>query len=214
MLRAPVDGTVSVLNGAVGEFVAASSGTSALAPGSGAAIPGTEAASTAAGASTVSRPGGTQFIVLDGVDTFQVVVPFEESDAARIAPNQNVDVSVGAVPDLVRHGTVLAVAPAATATSGVVGYYVTVLLTETDPRLRDGQTADAAVHVDEVRDVPAVPNAAVRRSGGTTTVTVLGYDGTPRTVPFQAGVVGDDLTQIVSGLTVGDEVVVPAGPSA
>ena len=205
VLRAPVDGTVSVLNGAVGEYVGPSTGTSALAPGGGAAIPGTEAAAVAA---AVSRPGGTQFLVLDGADTFRVVVPFEESDAARIAPNQNVDVSFDAVPDLVRHGTVLAVAPAATVTSGVVGYYVTIVLTETDPRLRDGQTAQAAVRTDELRDVPAVPNGAVRRQGGQTTVTVLGFDGSRRTVPVQAGVVGDDLTQVVSGLTVGDEVVV------
>jgi HlyD family secretion protein len=159
----------------------------------------------------VSRPGGTQFIVLDGAEAFQLVVPFEESDATRIAPNQNVDVTFSAVPDLVRHGTVLAVAPAATATSGVVGYYVTVVLTETDPRLRDGQTADVAVHVDEVRDVPAVPNAAVRRDANGTSVVVVGLDGAQRTVRFQAGVVGDDLTQVVSGLTVGDEVVV--GPN-
>lgn len=205
VLRAPVDGTVSVLNGAVGEYVGPSTGTSALAPGGGAAIPGTDAATVAA---AVSRPGGTQFLVLDGADTFRVVVPFEESDAARIAPNQNVDVSFDAVPDLVRHGTVLAVAPAATVTSGVVGYYVTIVLTETDPRLRDGQTAQAAVRTDELRDVPAVPNGAVRRQGGQTTVTVLGFDGSRRTVPVQAGVVGDDLTQVVSGLTVGDEVVV------
>jgi HlyD family secretion protein len=204
---------VSVLNGAVGEFVAASSGTSALAPGSGAAIPGIEEAGSGASATTATptRPGGSQFIVLDGADTFQVVVPFEQSDAARIAPNQNVDVTFDAVPDLVRHGAVLAVAPSATASSGVVSYYVTVLLTETDPRLRDGQTAAAAVHVEELRDVPAVPNAAVHRDGGQTTVTVVGFDGSQHTVPIKTGVVGDDLTQVVSGLTVGDEVVVPPG---
>ena len=208
ILRAPVDGTVSALNGAVGEYVAASSGTSALAPGSAAAIPGTGGASTEAAASAVARPGGTQFLVLDGIDTFQVVVPFEESDAARITAGQNVDVTFDAIPDLTRRGTVLAVAPAATASSGVIGYYVTVLLTETDPRLRDGQTAQAAVHTDELRDVPAVPNSAVHREGGQTTVTVVGPGGVQRRVPFQAGVVGDQLTQVVSGLTVGDEVVV------
>jgi HlyD family secretion protein len=159
----------------------------------------------------VARPGGSQFLVLDGADTFQVVVPFEQTDAARIAPNQNVDVTFDAIPDLVRHGTVLAVGPAATSNSNVVSYYVTVLLTETDPRLRNGQTALAAVHTEELRDVPAVPNAAVHREGGQTTVTVVGVDGSRRTVPFQAGLVGDDLTQVVSGLTVGDEVVV--GPA-
>lgn len=209
VLRAPVDGVVSVLNGAVGEYVAPSTGTAALAPGGGAAIPGTEL--VAAGATGVTRPGGTQFLVLDGADTFRVVVPFAESDAARIAPDQNVDVTFDAVPDLVRAGTVLAVAPAATASSGVVGYYVTVLLTETDPRLRDGQTAQAAVRTTELRDVPAVPNAAVQRDGERTTVTVPGVDGTARTVPFEAGVVGDDRTQVLSGLTVGDDVLLPSG---
>ena len=208
VLRAPVDGTVSALNGAVGEYVAASSGTSALAPGSDAAIPGTGGASAAAATSAVARPGGTQFLVLDGVDTFQVVVPFAEADASRIAAGQNVDVTFDAIPDLTRRGTILGVAPAATASSGVIGYYVTVLLTETDPRLRNGQTAQAAVHTDELRDVTAVPNSAVRREAGQTTVTVVGPGGIERTVPFQAGVVGDTLTQVVSGLTVGDQVVV------
>ncbi len=208
VLRAPVDGTVSALNGAVGEYLAASSGTSALAPGSDAAIPGTGGASAAAATSAVARPGGTQFLVLDGVDTFQVVVPFAEADASRIAAGQNVDVTFDAIPDLTRRGTILGVAPAATASSGVIGYYVTVLLTETDPRLRNGQTAQAAVHTDELRDVTAVPNSAVRREAGQTTVTVVGPGGIERTVPFQAGVVGDTLTQVVSGLTVGDQVVV------
>src|SRR4051812_18755211 len=45
-------------------------------------------------------------------------------------------------------------------------------------------------------------------AGGQTTVTVVGPGGIERTVPFQAGVVGDTLTQVVSGLTVGDQVVV------
>jgi len=208
ILLAPVDGTVSALNGAVGEYVAASAGTSALAPGSDAAIPGTGGASAAAATSSVARPGGTQFLVLDGADTFEVVVPFAEADASRIAPNQNVDVTFDAIPDLTRRGTVLGVAPAATASSGVISYYVTVLLTETDSRLRNGQTAQAAVHTDELRDVAAVPNSAVHREAGQTTVTVVGPGGIQRMVPFQAGVVGDTLTQVVSGLMVGDEVVV------
>ena len=208
VLRAPVDGTVAALNGAVGEFVGASSGTSALAPGTGAAIPGTGGTAASNGTqSPVARPGGTQFLVLDGADTFQVVVPFEESDATRVARDQTVDVTFDAVPDLVRRGTVLAVSPSATANSGVISYYVTVLLTETDPRLRDGLTAQAAVRTEEVRDVPSVPNAAVRRDGrGQPTVTVIAPDGSRRVVPFQAGAVGDDRTQVVSGLAVGDEV--------
>ena len=208
-LRAPADGTVTAVNGATGEFLTAGSTTTPLAPGSAGAIPGAgQATATAPG--TVTRPGGTQFIVLDNVDRFDVVVPFEESDAVRVAPDQRVNVSFDAVPDLTLPGTVTAVSPSASALSGVISYYATVALNGSDPRLRNGLTAQAAVLTNAVDDVLTVPNAAVRREGARSTVTVLGFDG-PRVVEFQPGVVGDDRTQVLSGLSVGDEVVVPTG---
>ncbi|MDT7581294.1 MAG: HlyD family secretion protein [Pseudonocardiales bacterium] len=211
VLRAPADGTVAAVNGAVGEFLTAGSTTTPLAPGSGGAIPGAAAATAGGGAAgAVARPGGTQFIVLDNVDRFEVVVPFEESDAVKITPNQKVNVSFDAIPDLTLPGTVTAVSPSATALSGVISYYATVALAQGDPRLKNGQTAQAAVLTTELDDVLTVPNSAVHRQGDKTTVTVQQFDG-QRTVEFQAGVVGDDRTQVLSGLTVGDEVVVPSG---
>jgi HlyD family secretion protein len=213
-LRAPVAGTVSVLNGAVGEYLAPSSGTTALAPGSGAAIPGVEnpsAAQAATGAvANPARPGGTQFLVLDNIDAFQVVVPFSEADAATIAPNQKVSVTVDAVPDLTLTGTVLSVAPTGTAVAGVVNYYVTVIISGSDPRLKDGQTVRATVVTEEVGDVLTVPSAAVRQENGRATVTVVEPGGTQRPVPFEPGVAGPDRTQVLSGLREGQQVLLPA----
>jgi len=208
VLRAPTDGTISAINGAVDEVLAPSAGTTPLAPGSEGAIPGAGTPASAAG--TVTRPGGTQFLVLDNVDTFEVVVPFEESDAVRLAPNQRVDVRFDAIPDLTLPGTVVAVSPSASALSGVISYYATVALSQSDPRLRGGQTAQASVVTDELRDVIAVPNAAIRRQGGRTQVTVQRFDG-PRVVDITPGAVGDTYTQVLSGLAEGDEVVLPTG---
>ena len=209
VLRAPADGTVAAVNGAAGEVLAPSAATTPLAPGSEGAIPG--AGSSANGsAGVVTRPGGTQFLVLDNVDSFEVVVPFEESDAVRLAPNQRVDVRFDAIPDLTLPGTVVAVSPSASALSGVISYYATVALSQGDPRLRNGQTAQASVVTDELRDVIAVPNAAIRRQGGRTQVTVQRFDG-PRVVDITPGVVGDTYTQVLSGLAEGDEVVLPTG---
>ena len=209
VLRAPADGTVTAVNGAVGEVLAPSAATTPLAPGSEGAIPGAGTAiNTTPG--TVTRPGGTQFLVLDNVDSFEVVVPFEESDAVRLAPNQRVDVRFDAVPDLTLPGTVVAVSPTASALSGVISYYATISLNQGDPRLRSGQTAQAAVVTDELREVLAVPNSAIRRQGGRTQVTVQRFDG-PRVVDITTGAVGDSLTQVLSGLSEGDEVVLPNG---
>lgn len=209
VLHAPADGTISAVNGAVGEVLAPSASTTPLAPGSEGAIPG--AGSSANGsAGVVTRPGGTQFIVFNNVNTFEAVVPFEESDAVRVAPNQRVDVRFDAIPDLTLPGTVVGVSPSASALSGVISYYATVGLTQSDPRLRNGLTAQASVVTDELRDVLAVPNAAIHRQGGRTQVTVQRFDG-QRVVDITPGVVGDTYTQVLSGLSEGDEVVLPTG---
>ena len=213
-LRAPAAGTISAVNGNKGEYVSASTGTSALAPGSGAAIPGASGAgaASAAGAVSPTRPGGAQLFVLSGLDELQVVLPFEESDAALIKKGQSVDVQLDAIPDLAVKGTVASVAPSATPIAGVVSYYVTVSLDQRDPRERDGQTANATVLTQDRQNVLTVPNSAVRQQGGASTVVVYDQGGNQRTVSFQAGVVGPDRTEVVSGLNEGDRVIVPSHP--
>jgi HlyD family secretion protein len=214
-LRAPVDGTVSALNGAVGEFVTPSSQTSALAPGSDATLPGTNNGSGAAAAQAAAnptRPGGTQFLVLDNIDEFQVVMAYTETDAAGIAPGQKVRLTFDAVPDLELTGSVLSVSPTATAISGVISYYVTVVLPKGDPRLKSGMTAQAEVLTKEIPGVLAVPSAAVHTQNGTSVVTVLDPNGTQRSVTVQTGATGDGKTQILSGVTEGQQVVLPATP--
>lgn len=217
-LTAPDDGVVTALNGAVGEFVAASSATTPQGPGGDpAAIPGAPAASAAGGAgagaaaATPTRPGGAQFIVLDQASALQVVVPFQESDAAAIAPGQRVDVTVDAIPDAALAGNVTAVAPSGSAISNVVNYYVSVALAAPDPRLREGQTARASVVTGQVDGSLTVPNTAVRRQGDTTSVVVVEPDGHQQRTRFAPGLVGADRTQVLGGLQGNEQVLVNGG---
>ncbi|MBF6558408.1 MAG: HlyD family efflux transporter periplasmic adaptor subunit, partial [Acidimicrobiales bacterium] len=215
VLYAPIAGTVASVNGAVGEFVGTSTSLTPLAPGTDAAIPGVGAAATSQQTATSgnSTSAGTSisrsFIVLNNVNTFQVVVPFEESDAAKVAPNQQVEVTFDAIPDLTRTGTVLSIAPAGTDISGVTNYYATIILTETDPRLRDGQTAQAGVMTRSLQNVLTVPNNAVTKQGGRSFVNTPGPDGKPQQTPFQPGLVGDNTTEVKSGLTEGQQILLP-----
>jgi HlyD family secretion protein len=88
-----------------------------------------------------------------------------------------------------------------------------VLRDGSDPRLRDGQTALADVVVESVDNVLRVPSAAVRRDGSGTVVDVRGEDGQPVPTPFEAGTVGDEYTQVISGLREGQELLLPAPPA-
>jgi HlyD family secretion protein len=209
VLRAPVAGTVSAINGAVGDFLTAAGGASALAPGSDARIPepvGTTATATTAAAGP--------FITLNDLATYQLVVPFEESDAAKVAANQPVDVTVDAVPGVTLPGTVVAVAPTADQLSGVVSYYATVLLNQTDPALKDGQTAQADVRTETRENVLRVPAAAVRQEGGKSVVSIPGPDGNAQTREFTPGLVGDQYTEVQSGLDEGQQILLPSATVA
>ena len=205
-LVAPADGTITVVNGSKGEYVAPSTGTTALAPGSKAAIPGSSTAVSQTGA---SRPGGTQFIVLSDIDKVQLVLPFEQSDAARLKPGQPVSVQPDALPGTELSGKVISVSPSSTVTAGAVSYLATIGLDEYDSKLKDGQTARATVITRRQNHVLTVPNTAVHQQGTTSAVVLLNDDGSQQTVPFEAGAVGDKTTEVKSGLTEGQHVVLP-----
>ena len=208
VIIAPAVGTVTAINGNAGEVVAPPSAVTALAPGGRAPLPATSGG-TGTGTGGSAAPGAGAFLTLDSANSFQVVVPFEEADAARVLPGQPVQVSVDALPNDTLTGRVTSVAPSGVDLSGIVSYYATITVDGAADRLRDGQTAEADVRVEVADNVLRVPAAAVRRSGGQPTVTITGPDGTPVSMPFLAGLVGDDYVEVRSGLTDGDKVELP-----
>jgi HlyD family secretion protein len=193
-LTAPTSGVVISINGIPGET--AGSGT-AQSPGSLAPLP-----------SSGGSGGTSGFMVIDDTSSFVAVMPFAETDAARLAANQTSSFTFDAIPGLTISGHVLTISPSATVVSNVVDYYVSFVLNRTDPRLREGMTANASVTVAEADNAVRVPNAAVRTTGGTTMVTVLSKG---QQVPTEVitGVVGDTYTEIKAGLNEGDTVVLP-----
>src|SRR5713101_1031057 len=194
-LTAPSSGVVISINGVPG--ATAGSGT-AQAPGSLAPQP----SSSGTGSSSA-------FIVIDDNSSFVAVMPFAETDAARLAANQTASVTFDAIPNLTISGHVLTISPSATVVSNVVDYYVSFVLNRTDARLREGMTANASVTVAQADNAVRVPNPAVRTTGGTTMVTVL-TNGQQVPTEVVTGVVGDTYTEIKAGLNEGDSVVLPA----
>jgi HlyD family secretion protein len=194
-LTAPTSGVVISINGVPGETAG---GGTAQAPGSLAPLP----------SSGGTGSGSSGFMVIDDNSSFVAVMPFAETDTARLAANQTVAFTFDAIPNLTISGHVLSISPSATVVSNVVDYYVSFVLNRTDPRLREGMTANASVTVAQADNAVRVPNAAVRTTGGTTMVTVLSKG---QQIPTEVitGVVGDTYTEIKAGLNEGDVVVLP-----
>ena len=201
-LTAPTSGVVVSINGVPGEAVAGGgSGATAQGPGTLAPQPGSSSASGSAAS------GG--FMVIDDNSSLVAVMPFAETDAAKLAANQNASLTFDAIPNLTISGHVLAISPNATVASNVVDYYVSFVLNRTDSRLREGMTVNAAVTVAQVDNAIRVPNAAVHTTGGATSVTLL-VSGQQVPTEVVTGVVGDTYTEIKAGINEGDKVVLPS----
>jgi len=193
-LVAPIDGNVNAINGVVGETVGPGQGSTSEAPGSMAPLP-------SAGASTT-------FMVIGNDSAMEVIVPFAESDAARVGFNQDVQVTFDAVPNLTISGKVVAVASSATVTSGVVNYYATITLNQTNKSLKEGMTSNATVVVSTASNALTVPNLAITRLGGQAYVNVYA-NGQQVQTAIETGVVGDTFTEVTGGLNAGAQVVIP-----
>src|SRR5438105_1984908 len=139
-LTAPTSGVVISLSGVPGESVAGGgSGATAQAPGSLAPQP--------ASSSATGSGGSSGFMVIDDTSSYVAVMAFPETDAARLAANQTAALTFDAIPNLTISGHVLSLSPSATVVSNVVDYYVSFVLNRTDPRLREGMTANPAATV-------------------------------------------------------------------
>jgi HlyD family secretion protein len=91
-----------------------------------------------------------------------------------------------------------------------VTYLVTINIDEDQTEgLRPGLSASASITVDELDGVLVVPNWAVRlnRDTGEAFVLVKQPDGTAREVVVETGLRNEQFSEVLSGLSAGDVVV-------
>jgi multidrug efflux pump subunit AcrA (membrane-fusion protein) len=91
---------------------------------------------------------GQPLVTLGDLTTLRVeTTDLDETDVARVAVGQKVDVTFDALSKRVFAGHVTRIAPMADPGAGGVNYTVVVLLDETDPVIRWGMTAFVDIHV-------------------------------------------------------------------
>jgi multidrug efflux pump subunit AcrA (membrane-fusion protein) len=156
-------------------------------------------------------------------------VTLNEIDAAKVSVGDKATLTFDAFPDLSLAGSVVELDPVGTVSQGVVNYNVQIGFTQpadtsSTELVKPGMsvTADIVTQVDQ--NVIAVPNAAVHTSGTSSYMLepampvasseisasasggILLPSGT-KMVPVTVGIANDTLTEIDSGLNVGDQII-------
>jgi multidrug efflux pump subunit AcrA (membrane-fusion protein) len=203
-LRAPIAGTVASISGEVGETVSGTSSSS---------VSSAPSSSSAGGIEGESSSGGSEsaFLVLSQLGTMKMQVAFSESDVNKLKTGQAAIVAISSMEESELAGKVTHVdlLPAEGGSSGVVEYDATIVLTQSEKGLRAGMSATAEVVVEEAKNALAVPSEAITSAGPAKTVTVQESGGREATNTVTTGLVGDETTQLISGVKVGETLLLP-----
>jgi len=182
-LTAPIAGLVTAVTGEVG---AATGGTGA------------------------SGSGSSAFVTIADVSSYVVTTNIAEADIAKVTVGQAAAITFPALPGTTATAKVTSISPKATSSNSVVTYATTITLDKIPTGLRLGQTAQVAVTIaTSGPDALYVPAAAITTSNGTSTVKVVDPKTKKVTVTeVTLGVVGDEGTEIKTGLKAGDTIVI------
>ncbi|MFD2421549.1 efflux RND transporter periplasmic adaptor subunit [Amycolatopsis pigmentata] len=219
-MTSPIAGTVAQVNLTVGQQVSAggsagssqSGGTSSQS-GNGNAGGGagsSQSSGSSAQSSSSSSSSSAQIVVIS-TNAYVVNASVDDTEVGQVRTGEQAVITPNGSTTPV-YGTVTSVAVMASGSSSVPSYPITISVTGNPPGLIAGAGATVSIVVKQLTDVLAVPSAAVHYTGGKTTVEVMsGQQQVSK--PVTTGMTSGGMTEIVDGLSEGDQVVVaaPAG---
>ena len=160
---------------------------------------------------------GTEVLTIANLNDMVISAHINQADVARLKVQQEVAVQVEAVPGLKTTGKVERIAPQATIKNNIKGFAVRILLTNVDPRVRPGMTANIQIPVAAADNVVAVPLAAIftERDPGSQRAQRFVYvikDGEFERREVQIGVSDYFYAEVQKGLASGETVALEQPP--
>jgi len=185
-------------------------------------------------AATVGEAPGSNAVTIVG-DGQVAEVTLNEINAAKVSLGNPATLIFDALPNLSLAGTVVQISPVGTVSQGVVSYNVQIGFsqpadTSSTNQVKSGMSVTANIVTQVDQNVIAVPNAAVITSGS---ISYILEPSTPisaadlassanggiillatKQVPVIVGLANDTMTEIDSGVAVGDQIIVQTIKSA
>ncbi|EKD62878.1 MAG: hypothetical protein ACD_52C00027G0005 [uncultured bacterium] len=136
-----------------------------------------------------------------------ISVNLSEIDVPKVKVNQKATVTFDSITDKTFTGKVISVDRIGVTTSGVTSYPAVIQIDTDNQEILPNMAATANVIIETKDNVLSVPASAIQNTTGQTTVNIL-KNGQPQEVSVVTGISSSAQTEIVSGLSEGETVVV------
>ncbi len=182
IVTAPVAGSVHNLDGVVGTLV------SAVAQATGA-------------------PSSPVVIISTG-QALTVKAVVNEVDINKIKVGDTATITFDAILDKIFKGKVIQADEYGTNVSGVINYNIFASVDDGTELIKPGMTANLSIDTNKHENALTVVNAAIRPYKGSKAIQILDKHGKAVYMPVTTGIKGTDRTEILSGATAGEKVII------
>lgn len=154
---------------------------------------------------------GTEVMTIANLNDLVISAHINQADVTRLNVDQEVEVTVEAIPGLKLKGLVERLAPQSTIKNNIRGFAARILLRDADKQVRPGMTANITIPVASADDVVAAPLSSIFTETNPDTrqmerfVWVRQGTGWERR-PVEIGVSDYFFVEVTRGLAAGDEV--------
>jgi multidrug efflux pump subunit AcrA (membrane-fusion protein) len=179
-------------------------------------ISGTVSAVNAVTGDTVESPA------ISIIGNSQVAeITLNEVDAIKVKVGDPATLTFDAISNLSLAGRVIEIDPVGTVSQGVVSYNVQISFTDSTNQVKPGMSVSATIITDVHQNAISVPNSAIKTQGSTSYILVpaenvsdilinesaingIALSETPKEIKIMLGLTNNSVSEITSGLQVGD----------
>lgn len=149
----------------------------------------------------------TPLATIANLSSTEVIASLSEDDVVKVKPDQEANIEVQSIDDKTYSGIVRRVDTIGNNTAGVIRYNAYIEVTNPDELLRPGMNVDITIITSRLDNVLTVPNSSIKPYQGTRAVRIRDEKGEIKYIPVKVGLKGEEKTQIISGLTEGQEII-------
>jgi macrolide-specific efflux system membrane fusion protein len=189
-MTSPIDGVVAAVNLTVGESVSGS------------------AASNPNGSDSSDSSSSDPQILVISTNSWLVNATVDATSVGLIKKGNQAQLTVTGASDTV-YGTISSIGLVSSSSSGTASYPVVIDVTGSPSGLHDGANVTATLIYKQVSNVLVVPTLALHRNADGGQYVEQVKNGKTVQTTVRVGIASGGQTQIVSGLSAGDKIIVP-----
>ena len=154
-----------------------------------------------------SEDSGQRIAVIKSEGTPLASFNISEIDVSKVKPGQRATIKLDSITDKTFTGKVSSVDRIGTVTSGVTNYPVVIQFDTEASEILPNMSATANIILETKDNVLLIPSSAIQRQGDQNIVRIMEGER-EQTVTVETGLTSDTQTEITSGLSEGDVIVV------